>query len=325
MPKQLEPIFSRQEQGVVYLFSRYWNRMREFKDKKILRIHVHFPDFTIATEDGQPEAVEFEYGLSDFWPHLNSRLRKRLRDLGCKHLYIVYWDDTGDEQELRRQIRRRFSGKVDFVCLKNTFTAVVARREETAALHPSWRFSKNGGTERSKSLYSLAAIGRSLDRLEQRGIVLPAERCDGLYRTIGFDESGSNYIECEHWRCIHLFSTRTKFGDDSIPSRLLVRPNGCEYFDGCFEMKRAFKIAKKERDDSELPEFFSKFYFYDYKENYRDAVEKWTFFVYSDFHKFDRALGKKLFKKLSSRHYRFGVRSSLMIEPRDSPVIDRCL
>ena len=112
---------------------------------------------------------------------------------------------------------------------------------------------------------------------------------------------------------------------DSIPSRLLVRPNGCEYFDGCFEIKRAFKIDKIERDDPALPKFFRKFYFYDYIQNYRDEAEKWTFFVYSDFRKFNRELGKKLFRTLSTRHYEFGVRSSLKIEARHNLMVDRCM
>jgi hypothetical protein len=111
---------------------------------------------------------------------------------------------------------------------------------------------------------------------------------------------------------------------DAIPSRLLVRPSGCEYFDGCFEIKRAFKIDKLETDDSALPEFFRKFYFYEYNDNYRDEVEKWTFFVYSDFRKFNREPGKQLFKTLS-RHYEFGVRSSLRIEARHNRMVDRCL
>jgi hypothetical protein len=41
-----EPIFSRQEQGVVYLFSRYWTEIEAFKNKRITEIQVRFPDAT---------------------------------------------------------------------------------------------------------------------------------------------------------------------------------------------------------------------------------------------------------------------------------------
>ena len=61
-----EPIFSRQEQAVVYMFSRYWDKIDLFKEKKICNIHTHFPDFSLEdNKTGEEEAVEFEYGLGD--------------------------------------------------------------------------------------------------------------------------------------------------------------------------------------------------------------------------------------------------------------------
>ena len=54
-----EPIFSRQEQRVVYLFSRYWEQIDEFKNKRIYNIHTHFPDFSV--EDIGNGAVEAEH------------------------------------------------------------------------------------------------------------------------------------------------------------------------------------------------------------------------------------------------------------------------
>jgi hypothetical protein len=92
MMQKLEPIFSRQEQAVVYLFSRYWEEIPEFKNQKIRRIHTHFPDFAIVNADGKEEAIEFEYGLSAFRSHMKDKSLRHLHRSGVRLLYVVYWD-----------------------------------------------------------------------------------------------------------------------------------------------------------------------------------------------------------------------------------------
>ncbi len=72
----IEQLFTRQEQAVVYLFSRYWDRIDGFKNKRICRIHTHFPDFTLADNATDlDEALEFEFGLRDFDSHIPKDLR----------------------------------------------------------------------------------------------------------------------------------------------------------------------------------------------------------------------------------------------------------
>jgi hypothetical protein len=53
-----EPIFSRQEQGVVYLFSRYWREIDGFQNKRITEIQVRFPDATMMPGADVWEAIE---------------------------------------------------------------------------------------------------------------------------------------------------------------------------------------------------------------------------------------------------------------------------
>jgi hypothetical protein len=92
-----EPVFSRQQQAVVCLFSRHWEKIPLFRNKQPCRIDTHFPDFTMEDQDsGSEEAIEFEYALSDF-----NRIRdlRKPKDEGIGVLYIVYWDEDANRDE----------------------------------------------------------------------------------------------------------------------------------------------------------------------------------------------------------------------------------
>ena len=318
--QNLEPIFSRQEQGVVYLFSRYWERIPKFKNKKILRIHTHFPDFTIVDAAGNEEAVEFEYALNDFCSHLNGCL-KRLNDDECRLLHIIYWDDNGNKSELCKAINKKgFKGKVECLCLKDYFGAVVCRIPEKDTWHAAWQFPK----KRTNPVYPIAEINDATDELERQGAISRLGISPGLYRTIGFNKNGSAFIECNHWRNIHFFTTTTRFQADSIPNKLFVRPNGSEYFDGYFEIASVFRIPRFSRQvERSVGAFFKKFYFYDFKD-YKEEYVRSTCFVYSDFKLLPRPQGKKLYESLVKK-YKFGVRGSIKIDPQDNSAIDRII
>jgi len=110
--KKWEPVFSRQEQGVVYLFSRYWQDMPAFTGKRTCNIQMRFPDASIKDiTTGADEAIEFEYVLSSF-KHVKRSDWKTLK--AYDSLYIVYWEQDADESGLRRKIREHFAG--DVVC-----------------------------------------------------------------------------------------------------------------------------------------------------------------------------------------------------------------
>jgi hypothetical protein len=121
--REREPIFSKQEQGVVYLFSRYWREIPAFRDKRIYDIQMRFPDASMEdTRTGADEAIEFEYALSSF-NHQTRADRKTLAEYDS--LYIVYWEQDVDEKKLCRTIKEHFAGEVNCVCLKRYFRPCV--------------------------------------------------------------------------------------------------------------------------------------------------------------------------------------------------------
>jgi hypothetical protein len=311
-----EPIFTRQEQGVVYLFSRYWQDMDEFRGKRISRIHTHFPDFYV--EDlitGAEEAIEFEYALSDFRSHLGDL--RHLYDHEIRLLYIVYWDRDDNEKELRRSIRGRgrkndFNGKVKFICLKDYFGAGVEPGPDR--LSTSWLFSK----KHLPKAYSFSSIDEDTTRLETQGILkrLWPDKRQPLYRASGFNKIGAEYIECAHWKRIHFYTT-SRIAADKIPSKLLLRPTGCPYFSGYFAIRYGFFIDKGSR---QLPDYFKNYYFYPYYDHYKES----TCLVYSDFKELTHDQGGKLYRFLKDR-VRLDVRGSKLIDPDDNDRIDRIM
>jgi len=305
----VEPVFRGQEQGVVYFFSRYWHKLPEFQNKKLYDIQTQFPDASMVDTSGSGEvreAIEFEYALSSFDHHHEPRHMKKLKKY--KSLYVVYWDQDRDEAALRAQIAKKgFEGKVVFVCLNRYFSPVIEPGAEH--LRTFWEFRADG--KRFVERYDFHAITERTNTLAKLGTVELHQAEDGLYRTIGFNKTGSDFIECDHWKCIHLFTTTTRFACDVIPQRLFVKPTGCDYFSGFFDVAMAFSINE---DTALLRNYFEDFYFYPFDH------EEHTCFVYSRFRELsygDREdPGVALFNYLAKEGIRLDVRGSKVISAR---------
>ncbi len=129
-----EPIFSRQEQAVVYLVSRHWDDIPDLGDKQLTMIRMRFPDASMVQKgktagSGHDEAIEFEYALSSF-NHFKAADRKKLQPY--KALYVVYWEHDMDPDDMRDKIKKklRFSGRIEFVCLNEFFGPCVETATE---------------------------------------------------------------------------------------------------------------------------------------------------------------------------------------------------
>jgi hypothetical protein len=306
--QELEPLFSRQEQGVVYLFSRYWEEIPVFKGMKMLRIQVRFPDCSIvsAVDGKNQKAVEFEYGLSSFRSHLASpTLRKLYSSEGVRQLYVVYWERNADETELKKAIRRKTPLAVTPVCLKDYFQAVVKEVTGTDNLQSFWRFTPKA----SEEAYPLGKITEDEEQLEEEGSVVRLNHNPNLYRVIGLNKEHTGFIECDHWTKIHFYTARG-ISADRVPGRLYVKPNGCDYFDGYFEIKRAFRVKKRANEES-LGEFWRKYYFYPYQE-YRD-VYRGAVCLVCNFKPLEFGKGRRLHKYLKDK-IRLGTQSCVTIE-----------
>lgn len=307
-----EPIFTRQEQGVVYLFSRYWHKIEQFRGKRISRIHTHFPDFSFQ-DDGAEEAIEFEYGLGDFYSHIPGDVRK-LKKWKIGRLYVVYWDEDTDKEQLRLEVKERFKGELVLVCLKDYFSPCVTPEKDR--LVPTWVFAQC--RQPLRYVYSFDSIVRDAKRLTAEGNFRRLEPAKRLYRIAGFNRESASFVELDHWETVHLYLTY-RFGADRIPSKLLVKRSGYEHFSGFFQVDHAFHILKS----SELvSDFFRQYYFFPYEHYFRDT---YTCLVYSCFHKLSYAQGRRLFQYLKKRRFAFRQSSELIDDDGDVSEVDRII
>jgi hypothetical protein len=284
-----EPVFSQQEQGVVYLFSRYWDKIDAFKHKWICDIQTHFPDSWMVDErTGAWAAIEFEYALSSFDHHHVPAHRKALKDY--KALYIVYWDHDTDPNKLRHQIKKHFAGTVVFVCLSKYFSPWIEPHPDHLGAY--WKFSR---TKRFEEVYPFKKIAADTKTLVSQRAFEPLTVNKALYRTLGFNKDNSEYIECDHWKTIHLFTTGY-FHRNSIPRRLFVKQRGYQRFFGYFDIRHAFFIRRGGRS---VQEYFKNYYFYPYHPAYFDS----TCLVYSHFRELSYDQGIRLYKYLIGEGY----------------------
>jgi hypothetical protein len=314
---QLEPVFSGQEQAVVYLFSRYWKKIPAFKNKWVYDIQMRFPDASMMdTETDAYEAIEFEYALSSF-NHYDRTDRKKLKDYDSLH--IIYWDHDDKEEAVCKRIRQHlhFEGEIKFLRLSDYFIPCIQPEDDLLGAY--WKFCPNIRHKAVKDAYAFEKIAKATDALAEVGDIelLDVKK---LYRTIGFNKLDSDFIECAHWSAIHFFTTKTRFHSEMIPSRLFVKPTGCPYFWGYFQIRHAFVIEKA---TAAIKDYFRKFYFYEF-----DHVNRMCF-VYSRFHTLKHVEphdpGVKLYDYLMTERVRLDVRGSKVIADGCVDRVDKIL
>jgi hypothetical protein len=335
---QPEPIFARQEQAVVYFFSRYWQQIEPFCRKRLYDIQTRFPDASMEDpSSGDWEAIEFEYALSSFYGHLNARKSfkaaiKALNDdandgdAPYDSLYIVYWEEDTDKDELRQEIKARLRKKcprlkkIEFVDLRKKFSPCI--KPESDRLGAYWEFRQDDCVAEVYPREEIEAETRALakDKVIQLLEVNDGRRgTDRTYRIAGFNTRRSDFIECDHWKRIHFYTTGY-FADESIPTRLFVRPTGTGRYSGCFEVRLAFRILQFK--DSRLADYFRKFYFYPYDWYEQERLQEMTCLVYSGFTGLDVDQGVKLYDYLDRAGYAQRMASELIDDSSEITRID---
>jgi len=297
------------------LFSRYWREIDGFQNKRITEIQMRFPDATMIRGADNQEAIEFEYNLKSFYAHVPTDQRrhgdlKKLEDYGA--LYIVYWEEDADVGALRKRIAKHFAGKVFFVRLSKYFSPLVEHGPEHLVAY--WQFTP--GAKRYREVYSFDEIKEETARLIRDEIVEEREVQRGLYRVSGFNTAHSDYIECDHWKTIHYYTTGY-FSEGSVPERLFLKPKGSKRFLGYFKVKQAFVIKK---DDKLLDEFYKNFYFYAYSPGYREGEA--ICLVYTQFVGLDEDRGEELYNYLRDKDY-WLRQTSEIIEDKHMKVVRR--
>lgn len=300
---ELEPLVS-EEQGVVYLFARYWDKIVHIKKmiKEIKIIRVHFPDGLYINNEGFLGGIEFEHKLSGFWGHIDDD-KKKIQDIQRFYIdnkedfpvkspfLVIYWNKDDDEADIRTKCKKLVKGiNVEFVNLSENFYPFIEKDKEM--LIPYWSFNLKH-TKKD----SLNKILNKCKNLKTRGIIniFPKPQRDNI-KIIGFNPKKAADVDYKHWGLINFFTTGSDSGKKKTisevnpPNKILIVPKGSNCIEAGFKVEMIFKIKKKH---ILLKEFFKNNYFWPYDVEYNKSY----CIVYSNFKIIPKNRGKNIFKE----------------------------
>lgn len=289
------------EQGIVYLFSRYWPKIDALKSKikEITDAHTHFPDFYYNDNEC---GIEFEYKLSGFRSHFKE-ISKLVKD-GVKKILVIYWEEDTDPLEIQKAIEKK-GIKCEIISLKDHFEPII-QKKKNGPLNTYWMFKPSINVALEQP-YNLNQISNDIKELEENGIIESLDVNKNLYRTLGWDNTHSDNIDLMHWKYIHFLTTTSPFREESIPLKILVKPKGYNRIIGVFEVNSCFKIL---RNDKNLKSFFNNYYFYEYNKEYLKS----KCFIVNGLITLDKDLGKDLYNLLIDKGVEFSNQGSKLIE-----------
>jgi len=274
------------EQGVVYLFSKYWEQIPRFTKiiNRITCAHTHYPDFRFIGRDNNNWGLEFEYKLSGFSEHLSDRCFGKLKEEEIKKMLIVYWiEDSSTETIKKRLSKHKIRG--EFICLKDEFNPILVKSDKS--LLGFWSRNKHGSCQlnykKNKKVLS------KLVKDKQVNIMLPNR---DIWRTIGWNETVSGKLSYDHWKKLFLLTVPNKkgFRKETIPKRLYLKPKGTDKIIGYFEIDFAFSSKHKSK---KLEVWFRDNYYFSFKE-----IEGSICFIYKKFHNLSKRDGETIYSLL---------------------------
>lgn len=307
---QREPLVH-EEQGVVYLFSRYWEKLKERgKNKDIMAIidriknpKVQFPDLSYCTKEGKLGGIEFKFKKSDFWNDYGKRLPKfrkieHYEDYDNKlPLIVVYWvDDAQFNDNIEKSLRRY---NVLFINLSEEFDYVAEKGK--FGISAFLKFKNKSKTKDNQKLYSYEQIKYGIKKMGKKGIktIEPNRK---YIKILGHDsKGGADDIDIRHWKTVRIYTTTgsNKFKKNWLPCRIFFRPKDDGKIVGYLAPKYLILINDKTRNKNVLKKFYSEYYFSNFKPfEYEDGY----CIIYDKFKFLEENEGKRLLTLLEKAH-----------------------
>ena len=260
------------EQGVVYLFSKYWNDIQKsncelnVKIDKITDTHVYFPDFMFIDDKGIKFGLEFEYYLSKFnhYSQLNN-----LKDEDIKNLLIIYWIKDYDERKIKKKLKDQGIA-TKFICLKDYFCIHVEKKGNELLDYLIFCSDKKKGDKlilNLKEIYPYALIEKGYKQLSKlikeeykKGGIVDNNR----YRVLGHNISDAGGVDIVYWKYIHFYTTTGRIvAEGKIPQYILFMSANERRICAIIEPKIVFSFYKTKFKDKNLVKFYKEFYFFE--------------------------------------------------------------
>lgn len=324
MKHELEPLVN-QEQGVVYLFARYWENIPKLNKliNKIDTVGVQFPDSFYYDHKDRLGGIEFENRLSGFRKHLIKKSRKIkgkwVKVTDVKWFYkedddfepinarflIVYWSRDDNELEIKKEFKKQVRrAEIEVINLSDKFFPFIEKDMDKLSAY--WKFKKE-----QKILFKIKNILHLCDRLEKKDLIefLPQSSSQNI-KIMGFNPKNAEDVEYRHWGLINFFTTDSKINANNIPHKIFFKPKDSDSIEAGFKIEKMFKINE---GNKLIKEFFKKNYFWLYNDDYRDS----TCIVYSNFKIIPEERGKIVFEKI--KKVKGWQSRGIIITKEDSP------
>ena len=214
------------EQGVVYLFSKYQKEVPQLEKIRIIDTHTYFPDFIFIVDDkGKHFGLEFEYHLSKFKTHYTQL--KNLKDEKIKNVLIIYWIKDYEEKQIKKELKDK--GYItECICLKDYFYLHVEKKENELLDHLIFCSDKK---EDDKLILDLKEVypynlieswyESKLNKLIRRNTEIKNVD-ENRYRVLGHNISNAGGVDIVYWKYIHFYTTTGKIlASGRIPRYIL--------------------------------------------------------------------------------------------------------
>lgn len=248
------------EQGVVYLFSKYWESIPELSENihEMQQVQTRFPDAIYTNKNGKLGGIEFETALSGFKDHYTRKINceyncGRKEVVGIKgfidqykpsKLIIVYWIEDIKRTTITKEIRKiNRNIVVKFVNLSRYFYSSII--ENTPML--KFGHSKNQMFEN---------IGSDYNKLMRSKLVceFPNDKENNI-RIIGYNPAEANDIPLGVWSNVKYFSTNSRMKKVKFNMLILKDPN-----DNFLLVKPKHAFGYSEKGNKRIKEFHNKYY-----------------------------------------------------------------
>ncbi len=249
------------EQGVVYLFSKYWEKIPALTKNihEMRKVQTRFPDAIYINNNGKLGGIEFETALSGFEDHYTREIKCEYscgwkEVVGIKgfidqykpsEILIVYWEvedikRTTITKEIRK-INRNIA--VKFVDLSKYFYSSIVDNTPMLKFGQSKnQMFENIGTDYSKLVRS--RFVREFPNDEENNI-----------RIIGYNPAEADDIPLGMWSNMKYFSTSSRIKKVKFNIFILKDPN-----DNFLLVKPKHAFRYSEKGNKRIKEFHNKYY-----------------------------------------------------------------
>ena len=268
-----------QEQGVVYLFAKYWDKIPKLNNliKEIEVIRVGFPDVIYLIKDSTDfNGIEFEFNLSAFKKdHNRADIRRFYDDYQPKGKFIIiYWNEDIPKKSIE-DIFKNIDIDLEFINLSIYFIPCIMKIRGINVPYLVFHSVKPQKIKFKNIFYDF-------NNLKSKKFVELRSKEKKNIRVIGYDPKKANDIMLNHWKLVNFFTTTSNLWNgnekfDKVFHLIILRDKE----DNLLLLKPYYLFWFTRKNLKSIRNFFDKYYFVGKLSYWEDFTEPYCV-IYKD-------------------------------------------